>query len=173
MTSTYPLLRTDRLLLRRWRDEDREPFAALNADPEVMAHFTAPLSREESDALVDRFEAHFDEHGYGMWAVEADGGFVGFTGLQWTEGLPFSPALEVGWRLARHAWGKGYATEAGQAAIGVGLANVGSVVSLAAVTNTRSWAVMERLGMRREGTFEHPRVPEGHPLRLHYLYRIP
>jgi RimJ/RimL family protein N-acetyltransferase len=173
VTSTYPLLRTDRLLLRRWREEDREPFAALNADPEVMAYFTSPLTRDESDALADRFEAHFDEHGYGMWVVEADGEFLGFTGLQWTEGLPFSPALEVGWRLVRHAWDKGYATEAGQAAIGVGLANVGSVVSLTAVTNTRSWAVMERLGMRREGEFDHPRVPEGSPLRRHYLYRIP
>ena len=173
MTKTYPVLRTDRLLLRRWREDDREPFAALNADPEVMSQFPTTLTRAESDALVDRIEQHFDEHGYGLWVVEVDGGFAGFTGLQWTEGMPFSPALEVGWRLARHAWGHGYATEAGQAALGVGLANVGSVVAVTAVTNTRSWAVMERLGMRREGTFEHPRVPEGSPLREHYLYRIP
>lgn len=171
--ATYPVLRTDRLVLRRWRPEDREPFAALNADPEVMAQFPAPLSRAESDAFADRIEAHFDEHGYGLWVVEGDGVFLGFTGLQWTEGLPCSPALEVGWRLARHAWGQGYATEAGRAALGVGLANEGSVVSVTAVTNTRSWAVMERLGMRREGVFEHPRVPEGHPLRPHYLYRTP
>lgn len=173
MTASYPVLRTERLLLRRWRPEDREPFAALNADPEVMAQLPATLTREESDALVDRIEAHFDEHGYGLWVVEHEGAFLGFTGLSWTEGLPCSPALEVGWRLAHHAWGHGYATEAATAAIGVGLATAGSVVSLTAVTNVRSWALMERLGMRRDGVFEHPRVPEGSPLRPHYLYRLP
>jgi ribosomal-protein-alanine N-acetyltransferase len=171
--TTYPLLRTERLLLRRWHEADREPFAAMNADPAVMAQFPAPLSRQESDAFLDRIEAHFDEHGYGLWAVEAEGALLGFTGLQWTEGLPCSPALEVGWRLVRDAWGHGYATEAATAALGVGLARAGSVVSVTAVTNERSWRVMERLGMRREGIFDHPRVPEGHPLRPHYLYRTP
>jgi ribosomal-protein-alanine N-acetyltransferase len=169
----YDEIRTERLLLRRWQPADRAPFAALNADPVVMEHFPAPLTRAESDAFVDRIEARFDEHGYGLWAVEVDGQLVGLTGLQWTEGLPFSPALEIGWRLARPAWGHGYATEAARAALAVGLAQAPSVVSFTATSNERSWRVMERLGMRREGAFEHPRVQEGSPLRHHYLYRTP
>ncbi len=165
-------LRTGRLLLRRWREEDREPFAALNADPVVMEHFPSTLTREQSDALVDRIEAHFDEHGYGLWAVEADGAFVGFTGLVWqTYEAPFTPALEVGWRLAHSAWGHGVATEAATAALRRGLDVVPSVISTTALTNVRSQRVMQRLGMRRELEFEHPRVPEGHPVRPHVLYR--
>ena len=167
-------LRTDRLLLRRWRDGDREPFAALNADPVVMEHFPSSLTREDSDALVDRIEAHFDEHGYGLWAVVADGTFLGFTGLVWqTYEASFTPALEVGWRLARGAWGHGYATEAARAALARGLSEVDSVVSTTALTNVRSQRVMERLGMRRELEFDHPRVPEGHPVRPHVLFRTP
>ena len=167
-------LRTDRLLLRRWRDEDRVPFAAMNADPVVMQHFPALLTREQSDALVDRIEAHFDEHGYGLWAVEADGAFVGFTGLVWqTYDASFTPALEVGWRLARSAWGHGFATEGATAALALGLDEDDSVVSATALTNVRSQRVMQRLGMRRELEFEHPRVPEGHPVRPHVLYRLP
>ena len=167
-------LRTARLRLRRWRDEDREPFAALNADPVVMEHFPATLTRAESDALVDRIEAHFDEHGYGLWAVEAHGAFVGFTGLAWqTYEASFTPALEVGWRLRRSAWGSGYATEAATAALARGLEDVDSVVSTTALTNLRSQRVMQRIGMRRALEFEHPRVPDGHPLRPHVLYRAP
>ena len=167
-------LRTARLLLRRWRDEDRAPFAALNADPVVMEHFPATLTREQSDALVDRIEAHVDEHGYGLWAVEVDGAFVGFTGLVWqTCEAAFTPALEVGWRLARHAWGRGYATEAATAALARGLEEVDSVISTTALSNLRSQRVMQRLGMRRELEFDHPRVPEGHPVRPHVLYRVP
>ena len=167
-------LRTDRLLLRRWRDADRAPFAAMNADPVVMEHFPAPLTREQSDALVDRIEAHFDEHGYGLWALEVDGTFVGFTGLVWqTYEASFTPALEVGWRLARSAWGHGYATEAAAAALARGLQEVETVVSTTALSNVRSQRVMQRLGMRRELEFEHPRVPNGHPVRPHVLYRAP
>lgn len=167
-------LRTDRLLLRRWRDGDREPFASLNADPVVVEHFPAPMTREQSDAFVDRIEAHFDEHGYGLWAVEADGAFLGFTGLVWqTYEALFTPALEVGWRLARAAWGHGYATEAATAALARGLEVVDSVVSTTALTNLRSQRVMQRIGMRRELEFAHPRVPEGHPVRPHVLYRAP
>jgi RimJ/RimL family protein N-acetyltransferase len=167
-------LRTARVLLRRWRDCDRAPFAEMNADPVVMEHFPSTLTREQSDALVDRIEAHFDEHGYGLWAVEADGAFVGFTGLVWqTYDASFTPALEVGWRLARHAWGHGWATEAATAALARGLEEVGSVVSTTALTNVRSQRVMQRLGMRRELEFDHPRVPEGHPVRPHVLCRAP
>ena len=167
-------LRTARLLLRRWRGDDRAPFAAMNADPVVMEHFPAPLTREHSDALVDRIEAHFDEHGYGLWAVEVDGTFIGFTGLLWqTYEASFTPALEVGWRLARTAWGHGYATEAATVALARGLEEVGSVVSTTALTNLRSQRVMQRIGMRRELAFDHPRVPEGHPVRPHVLYRAP
>jgi ribosomal-protein-alanine N-acetyltransferase len=167
-------LRTSRLLLRRWRAADRPPFAAMNADPIVMAHFPAELTREQSDALVDRIEAHFDEHGYGLWAVEVDGAFVGFTGLVWqTYEAPFTPALEVGWRLAHGAWGHGFATEAATAAVARGLEVADSVVSTTALTNVRSQRVMQRLGMRRELEFAHPRLPEGHPVRPHVLYRTP
>lgn len=167
----YDEIRTERLLLRSWRDSDRAPFADLNADPHVMEHFPTPLTREQSDAYVDSIEAHFDRHGYGLWAVEVDDAFVGHTGLRWTDGLPFSPCLEVGWRLARSSWGRGYATEAARAALEVGLQVADSVVSFTALTNTRSWRVMERLGMRRESEFDHPRVPDGSPLKRHYLYR--
>jgi ribosomal-protein-alanine N-acetyltransferase len=167
----YDEITTERLLMRTWQDADLEPFARMNADPEVMEHFPAPLSREQSDAFVDRIRAHFEVHGYGLWVVEHEGRFLGFTGLMWAEGLPFSPALEVGWRLTRAAWGHGYATEAARAALEVGLEHVDSVVSFTAVQNERSWRVMERLGMRRERVFDHPRVPEGSPLRPHFLYR--
>lgn len=169
----YDEIRTARLVLRRWRPEDREPFAVLNASPVVMEQFPAPLTREDSDAFADRIDSHFDEHGYGLWAVEVDGAFAGFTGLMWQHGLPFSPALEVGWRLSDRFWGHGYATEAARAALEVGLEVEDSVVSVTAVTNERSWHVMERLGMRREGEFDHPRVADGSPLKRHYLYRTP
>jgi ribosomal-protein-alanine N-acetyltransferase len=168
---TYDEITTERLVLRAWRPADREPFAALNADPVVMEHFPAPLTREQSDAFVDRIEAHFAQHGYGLWVVEHDGGFLGFTGLNWARDMPFEDSLEVGWRMVREAWGHGYATEAARAALEVGLEQVDSVVSFTAITNERSWRVMERLGMRRESEFDHPRVPEGSPLRRHYLYR--
>lgn len=165
--------------MRRWREEDREPFAAMNADPEVMEHFPAPLTREQSDAMIDRIERAFDEQGYGLWALEekATGRFVGFTGLVWQRfEAPFTPALEVGWRLARHAWGRGYATEAGRRAIEEGFARteVDEIVSITAVGNVRSRAVMERLGLTRDPAddFDHPLIPEGHPLRPHVLYRI-
>ena len=166
-------LRTERLLLRPWRPEDREPFAALNADPVVMRYFPAPLTRAESDAFVDRAEAHFAEHGYGLWVVDVDGAFAGFTGLNWAQGLAFSPCLEIGWRLAERFWGQGYATEAARAALAVGLQRAPEVVSFTALTNLPSQRVMERLGMRRDGEFDHPRVPEGSSLRRHVLYRTP
>lgn len=164
-------LRTERLLLRPWREDDREPFAKLNASASVMRYFPRPFTREESDAQVDRFTAHLEEHGYGLWAVEVHGSFAGFTGLSWTEGLPFSPALEIGWRFAERFWGHGYATEAARAALEVGLREVGDVVSFTALLNEPSWRVMERLGMHRDSEFDHPRVPADSPLCRHVLYR--
>lgn len=173
-------LSTERLLLRRWRDADRVPFAAINADPQVMEHFPAPLSRAESDAFLDqRVLPHLAEHGYGLWAVERrdDGAFLGTVGLMWqTFPAPFTPALEVGWRLAAHAWGHGYATEAGNASLQHAFDRIGvdEVVSMTSVSNTSSRAVMERLGMTRDpdDDFDHPRVPDGSPLRRHVLYRL-
>lgn len=161
-----------RLVMRRWYDRDRAPFAAMNADPEVMRHFPAVMTRQGSDALIDRIEAHFVEHGYGLWALEAQGQFVGFTGLSWaTWEADFTPALEVGWRLARPAWGHGYASEAATAALLRGLEEVDSIVSFTAVSNERSRRVMERIGLRHEHDFDHPRIPPHHPLARHALYR--
>ena len=172
-------LTTGRLLLRHWRDDDRVPFAAMNADLRVMEHFPAPLSRLESDALIDEFEARFDPRGFGLWALERrdDGTFIGFTGLAavpWE--AHFTPAIEVGWRLAPEAWGHGYATEAAREAVRFGFedAELDEIVSFTVPANVRSRAVMERLAMTHDPAddFDHPRLPVGHPLRRHVLYRI-
>ena len=171
-------LRTSRLLLRRWRPEDLEAFAAMNADPEVMELFPAPLERASSDALVGRIEAGFAEHGFGLWALEAvsSGGFIGFTGLS-VPGFEaaFTPAVEVGWRLTRRAWGQGYATEAATTALDAafGPLGLGEVVSFTSVANLRSQAVMRRLGMTHEPAedFDHPSLPPDHRLARHVLYR--
>jgi RimJ/RimL family protein N-acetyltransferase len=172
-------IRTPRLLLRRWRQIDRELFAHLNADPLVMEHFPGVLNREESDALLDRIESQFDELGYGLWAVEVpdQAPFIGFVGLS----VPnfhahFTPAVEVGWRLDRPYWGHGFATEAARATLGDGFGRVGltEIVSFTVPANERSIRVMERLGMTHDPAddFEHPRLPEGHRLRRHVLYRL-
>lgn len=176
-----PGLVTQRLRLRGFRDEDRAPFAALNADPEVMEHLPAPLSPEESDALVDRIRAHFTEHGFGLWAVElldasGPGPFIGFVGLTRPAfSAHFTPCVDLGWRLARSHWGHGYATEAATAALRFGFERLGldEIVALTVPENVRSRQVMERLGMRRDPAddFDHPRLPEGHRLRRHVLYR--
>jgi RimJ/RimL family protein N-acetyltransferase len=172
-------LRTDRLLLRPWRDEDRQPFASLNADPRVMEHFPKLLTREESDAVVDRIEAHFREHGFGWWAVEIPGvtAFAGFIGLQ----IPrfeakFTPCVEIGWRLAAEYWGQGYATEGAKAAVEYGFQTLGlnEILSFTALQNVGSRRVMERIGMTHDSAedFDHPLLPVGHPLRRHCLYRL-
>ena len=174
-----PELRTPRLLLRRWRDTDRRPFAALNADPLVMEHFPAPLRPEESDDLVDRIESGFEERGWGLWAVEVPGTatFAGFIGLNPAIfDARFTPAVEVGWRLAREHWGRGYATEGARAALSFGFDELAldEIVSFTSDGNTRSRRVMERLGMRRDPAddFENPNLPDGDPLRPHVLYRL-
>jgi RimJ/RimL family protein N-acetyltransferase len=173
------VLRTDRLLLRTWRPEDREPFARMNADPEVMEYFVSPLTREQSDAFVDRIEAGFAEHGFGPWAVEHQetGAFIGFAGLlHQTFEAAFTPAFEIGYRLARPAWGRGYATEAAREAVRYGFERAGlaEIVSMTATGNLRSRAVMRKLGMNHDPAddFDHPRVPGGHPLQRHVLYRL-
>jgi len=172
-------LRTPRLVLRPWQDSDFEPFAAMNADPRVMEHYPSVLTREESDRLVHgRFQTHFERHGYGPWAVEVPGvtPFAGYVGLvEHTFEASFTPCVEVGWRLAFCHWGHGYATEGARAALtyGFDVAGLETIVSFTALTNARSIAVMERLGMTRVGEFEHPRVPHGHPLRQHVLYDQP
>lgn len=169
---------TERLLLRPWRDSDLAPFAALNADPEVMEFLPSVLTREESDAAAARVRAHFDRHGFGFWAVEVRGGapFAGFVGLA----VPrfeahFTPCVEIGWRLARAHWGRGYATEAALGALAYGFGELGlhEIVSFTVPANVRSRRVMERIGMVRDplDDFDHPALSPGDPLRRHVLYR--
>jgi len=177
--AAVPEIRTARVLLRDWRSEDLDPFAALNADPEVMEHFPATLTREESAAMIGRIRARFDEQGFGLWAAEVPGvaPFIGFVGLavpRFT--AAFTPCVEIGWRLARAHWGHGYVTEAARAALHRGFTAHGleEIVSMTVPANARSRAVMERLGMKRspEDDFDNPTIAEGHPLRRHVLYRL-
>ena len=176
MTSRrFDTIRTERLLMRRWRESDREPFAELNADPLTMVYFPDTLDRAASDALVDRIESWFDRLGYGLWALEIaeTGRFIGFTGLSpMPDDVPWAGGTEIGWRLTRHAWHHGYATEAARAALEVAFRGVGltEIWSMTAVRNEPSQAVMRRIGLREVARFEHPRVPEGHPLRPHVTY---
>ncbi|MGO4329990.1 GNAT family N-acetyltransferase [Cupriavidus sp. 2TAF22] len=170
-------LETARLRLRQWRDADFAPFAALNADPLVMACFPAPLERAASDAMALRCQDLIAARGWGLWAAErkADGAFIGFVGLHEPAAtLPFSPCVEIGWRLAHAYWGQGYATEAARAALRFGFGRLGlaEIVSFTALPNVRSRAVMERVGMVPDGTFDHPAVAQGSPLRAHWLYRL-
>jgi RimJ/RimL family protein N-acetyltransferase len=171
---------TDRLLLRRWRGADREPFAAMNADPAVMEHMQGLLPRERSDDFVDRIEAHWDQHGWGLWAVEVAGEapFIGYVGL-WPADYLAPGMVEVGWRLAHEHWGHGYATEAAREALAFGFTEVGltEIVSFTVPQNVRSRRVMERIGLLRDpsGDFDHPRVdPVAFPqLVRHVFYRLP
>lgn len=177
-TGAIPRIHTERLALREWYETDRDAFAVLNADPAVMEYFPALMSRDESDALVDRIVTHWSA-GYGRWAIERteDAAFLGFVGLtspKWE--AAFTPAVEIGWRLGRAAWCYGYATEAARAAIRFGFEAVGleEILSWTVPANLRSRAVMERLGMKRDPAddFDHPSIPAGHPLRRHVLYRL-
>jgi RimJ/RimL family protein N-acetyltransferase len=172
-----PELHTERLILRSWRESDLDPWAAMNADPAVREHFPDILTREQSRASMVRIQARLDRQGFGLWALEvrATGEFIGFTGLDPVgEHMPFT-GVEIGWRLARPAWGHGYATEAARVCLAVGFDTVGlpEIVSMTTTTNLRSQAVMRRLGMTRDPAddFDHPDVPEG-PLRRHVLYRL-
>ena len=169
---------TQRLRLRQWRAADHEPFARMNADPRVMEFYPAVLDRAASDAMAQRIQSRLAEQGWGLWAAElrATGEFIGYIGLQVpVVTLPFSPCVEIGWRLAQEFWGRGLATEGAKGALRVGFAELGldEIVSFTAVINRRSRAVMERLGMREDkaAAFDHPSVPDG-PLRAHCLYRL-
>jgi RimJ/RimL family protein N-acetyltransferase len=170
-----PTLRTQRLILRPWLDEDAEPFAAMGADPAVMEHFPSLLSREQSDATIARIRGHFAREGFGFWAIEVPGvtTFAGFAGIARPT---FMPVVEIGWRFARQHWGHGYATEAAIAARDWGFANLGidEIVAFVVPGNARSQRVMDRIGMRRDPSadFEHPLIAAGHRLRPHWLYRI-
>lgn len=166
-----------RLRLRPWRAEDRAPLAAINADPAVMRHFPAPLSRAESDAWLERIEAHFAEHGWGVWAVErkAEPGLVGAVGLAtipWE--ADFTPGVEIVWRIAGARQRQGYAEEAARLSLAsaFGRIGLGEVLAFTVPANAPSWLLMAKLGMRPTGTFEHPRLPDDHKLRLHLLYRM-
>jgi RimJ/RimL family protein N-acetyltransferase len=174
-----PRLTTERLALREWRDQDREPFAALNADPHVAAHLSGPLDRAASDAFIDRIVARWASDGHGLWAVERldDSSFLGFIGLAAPSfEAAFTPCVEVGWRLAPAAWGHGYATEGARAALRFGFDDLGleEIVSFTIPDNVKSRAVMERVGMTHDPAddFDHPSFPDGHRLRRHVLYRL-
>ena len=172
------MITTERLILRQWRASDLEPWVAMNADPEVMHYFPATLSREEAEAAMVRAQAGIEEHGFGAWAMERrdDGAFLGFTGLmRLKDDNPLYPGVETGWRLARHAWGQGYASEAAKASLKYGFEQLGldSIVAFTATTNLQSQAVMIRIGMtRREDLdFDHPSLPKGHPLERHVVWK--
>jgi RimJ/RimL family protein N-acetyltransferase len=178
-TPRVPVLETTRLVLRGWKESDLAPFAALNDDPLVMEHFPSRLTRADSDAMVASFGEHFARHGLGLWAVEAPGvaELLGFVGLS----IPrfeshFTPCVEIGWRLAREHWGRGYAPEAARAALRFGFEQRGldQIVSFTVPANLKSRRVMEKLAMHRDPAedFDHPSLAEGHPLRRHVLYRL-
>jgi RimJ/RimL family protein N-acetyltransferase len=169
---------TSRLRLRQWRSEDREPFAAMNADPVVMKYFSTLDTREGSDRTIDVWQSELEQRGWSNWAVEISdsGAFIGFVGLSVPRRtLPFTPCVEIGWRLAKVHWGKGFATEAAKGALGVAFdtLQLEEVVSFTSCINRASRAVMERIGMINSGEdFDHPALPEGSDLRRHCLYRI-
>ncbi|MBS0605145.1 MAG: GNAT family N-acetyltransferase [Verrucomicrobia bacterium] len=180
MPSITPVvIKTKRLLLRPWKESDFKPFAELNADPRVMEFFPSTLSREKSDELGQRISSMIEEQGWGFWAVELTGtaqfiGMIGINQVPFTS--HFTPAVEIGWRLAYDFWGKGYALEGAKASLEYGFQTLllDEIVSFTTLSNLRSQRVMQNLGMhcRREEDFEHPKLEEGHPLRRHVLYRL-
>ena len=181
MRDFTPLRRieTARLVLRFWHDDDLENFAAMNADPRVLEHFPSVLTRAQSDASAARIRAHLETHGYGLWAVERRDcpGFIGFAGLAHVSfEAPFTPGVEIGWRLAFEHWGNGYATEAASTAVSAGFEQIGleEIFAFTTPANVRSRRVMEKLGFSRNPAedFAHPALPAGHPLQRHVLYRL-
>lgn len=174
-----PTLQTERLILRPWRDEDIAAWVEMSADPRVMEFFPSMLTRAEAEQTATRMRERLEREGFGWWALEVNGGapFIGVIALQTVPfEAPFTPALEVGWRLAFEHWGNGYATEGAEAALRFGFETLDQeqIVAMTAAVNLRSQHVMERLGMTRDPVddFDHPRLPDGHPLRRHVLYRL-
>ncbi len=173
------MIETKRLILRAWQESDLAPFAEINACQKVCEFLPKQLSREESDALVQRLQGHMDKHGYSFFAVELKEAneFIGFTGLFYPSfDAHFTPAVEIGWRLSSSHWGQGYAPEAAKAALNYGFYEVGleEIVAITVPDNMKSRRVMEKIGMvcDPDGDFMHPSLPDGHPLRRHVLYRI-
>ena len=171
--------KTKRLVIRSWCDADLPYFAKINADPEVMRYVGEPLVQDMSDAFAGRIRKHFDDHGFGLWAIERrdEPGFIGFVGLMHVSfEAPFTPAIEIGWRLAGDQWGKGYATEAANEVLRIGFEQLAlsEIVAFTYEKNLASRRVMEKIAMKRdpEDDFAHPKLPEGYPLRPHVLYRI-
>lgn len=178
MCADLNVFETERLILRKWSERDIEPFAEMNGDKEVMAHFPRHLSYDETVGFYDRIIKEFDEFGFGLYAVErkSDGRFIGYVGFhRFAFDAPFSPGVEIGWRLGHEYWNNGYATEAAFGCLSyarkTGLIS-GSVYSFTAVCNRRSQRVMQKIGMEYAGTFPHPALPDGDPLKEHVLYRI-
>ena len=178
-TKDQYLLRTPRLGLRRWKDSDLEPCARMNADPAVREFFPGGLmTREQTAEMIRRLEGHFDEHGYGFYALDEldTGEFIGFTGLSHPTGFEawFLPCVEIGWRLRHEAWGRGYATEAALACLrhGWGALDLGKIYAYTAGLNVRSQRVMQKIGMMLAGEFDHPNIESGHPLRRHVVYAV-
>ena len=170
-------IETKRIGLRKFTASDLDAFAALNSDPKVMQFFPSPLTKEQSVALIDRINKHIDDNGFGLWAAElrATNEMMGFVGMQVVPyETDFTPAVEIGWRLARKFWGKGYASEASIACLQYAFnkLNLDKVVSFTALSNQKSYAVMERIGMKKSGEFDHPKIKKGHPLERHVLYEI-
>ena len=173
------IARTERLVLRRWLDSDREPFARLNADPRVMEFFPQPLVPEQSNAFIEQIEADFQQRGFGLCAAELidDHSFIGYIGLSVPKFTAhFTPCVEIGWRLSAEHWGRGLATEGAREMVWQAFQALGlqELVSFTVPANLRSRRVMEKLGMshRPADDFDHPALPEGHPLRRHVLYRL-
>ena len=172
---THIDIETPRLLLRRWQDSDLEPYVRLNADTEVMRYFPVPYSSSQTKAFYDLIQQEFADYGYGLYATEekASGRFMGYIGFHHAKlAVNFCPCIEIGWRLDKAFWNKGYATEGAKACLDYGFSHLGfeKVYSFTAIVNLPSERIMQKIGMKLEGHFEHPDIPEGHPLRSHVFY---
>lgn len=179
MTKNFSIVETKRLILRRWRPEDLDAFAEMNADPRVMEYFLAPHTRAETENMMSVMNGKMDQYGFGFWAAElkVTGELTGFIGINVPSyPLPFSPCVEVGWRLAHRFWGQGLAPEGALACLDYGFVQLKlpEIVAFTATGNLKSRRVMEKIGMTYDARddFDNPRVPEGHPLRRHVLYRV-
>lgn len=171
------MIKTKRLILRQWKESDLRPFAAMNADPLVREFFPSILTEDESNQGAGLYAESIEKNGFGMWAAEVSGEFIGFIGIQKVPFVAhFTPSVEIGWRLAHRFWGHGYATEGALAVLDYGFKSLhfDEIVAFTVPANIRSRKVMERIGMRHDpkDDFDHPKLAEGHPLRRHVLYRI-